>query len=105
MASFEYDIGEACRELREHLETVARRHESWTVREGHGDIAAGERGEMPAAREPVTGLLQAASARRDLAPWIPSLRLQHQGGLLHWTCPLDNPSTPPDPISSARLSQ
>jgi hypothetical protein len=103
VASFEYDIVEACRELREHFESIAKPHDSWKVREGAGDIAAGERGDIPLAREPVTGLLQAvASTGRDLAPWIPYLRLQDYGGALNWTCPLDNPSTPPDPISAAR---
>jgi len=105
VASFEYDIVEACRELHEHLELVASGHDSWVVREVVGDIAAGERSEIPAAREPVTGLLQAvASARRDLAPWIPYLRLQDHGGMLNWTCPLDNPSTPPDPIETPQLA-
>jgi len=103
VASFEYDIVQACRELREHLESLAKRHESWRVREGAGAISAGERGDMPLAHEPVTSLLQAvASTRRDLAPWIPYLRLQDGGGVLNWTCPLDNPSVPPDPISAAR---
>src|ERR1017187_6775759 len=106
--SLEYDISQACRELREHLESFTRRHprQEWTVSKTSGGIAAGERDDAPIAREPVTGLLQAvASARGDLAPWIPYLRLQDHGGHLNWTCPLDNPSTPPDAMAAAQLAR
>jgi len=108
VTSLEYDIGQACRELREHLESFTRRHrrQEWAISETSGGVSAGERGEAPIAREPVTGLLQAvASARGDLAPWIPYLRLQDHGGHLQWTCPLDNPSTPPDAMAAAQLAR
>lgn len=56
VASFEYDISQACRELREHLESLTRRHQrqEWTIREAPGGIGVGERGD---AREPVYGFV------------------------------------------------
>jgi hypothetical protein len=108
VAALKYDIRDACRQLREHLESFTKRHpgQQWTISETFGGIAAGERGDAPIAREPVTGLLQSvASARGDLAPWIPYLRLQDHGGHLNWTCALDNPSTPPDAMAAAQLKR
>ena len=108
VAALKYDIRDACRQLRERLESFTKRHpgKQWTISETSGGIAAGERGDAPIAREPVTGLLQSvASARGDLAPWIPYLRLQDHGGHLNWTCALDNPSTPPDAMAAAQLKR
>jgi hypothetical protein len=106
VAALEYDIQEACRELREHLTALAAKHrqQEWTITDAAGGLSAGERGATPPARESITGLLQSVStARRELSPWIPYLRLQDHGGHLNWTCPLDNPSTPPDASTLARL--
>ena len=103
-----YDIDEACRELRQHLEELVTRHRSspWRVVHADGALSAGARGNIPPPSEPVTGLLQAvASSRADLAPWIPYWSLQEHGGHLNWTCPLDNPSTQPSEQALANLSQ
>lgn len=108
IAALEYDIQQACKELREHLQSVATRfgQQQWTVVEATGGISAGERGDTPLAQESITGLLQSvSSSRRELAPWIPYLRLQDYGGHLHWTCPLDNTSNPPDQLTIARLGK
>ncbi|HKQ08565.1 MAG TPA: hypothetical protein VJ464_25815 [Blastocatellia bacterium] len=107
IAALEYDIQQACRELREHLHSLATKHhrQEWIIAEAAGDISAGERGGIPPAPEPITGLLQSVSStRRELSPWIPYLWPQDYGGRLHWTCPLDNPSTPPDAATLARLA-
>lgn len=107
IAALDYDIQQACQELREHLHSLATKHhqQEWTIAEATGGISAGERGGTPPAPEPITGLLQSVSStRRELSPWIPYLRLQDYGGHLHWTCPLDNPSTPPDAMTLARLA-
>jgi hypothetical protein len=107
VAALEYDIQQACRELREHLCSLVAKHPEggWKVGESGGGISAGERGTTPLPRESLTNLLQTVSSiRRDLSPWIPYLRLQDHGGHLHWTCPLDNPSTPPDEEAKARLA-
>lgn len=106
IAALEYDIQEACRELRDRLNSLVSKHrqQEWTIADATGGISAGERGTTPPAREPITGLLQSVStASRELSPWIPYLRLQDHGGYLNWTCPLDNPSTPPDASTLARL--
>jgi hypothetical protein len=57
------------------------------------------------SREPITGLLQSvASGNRELGPWIPYWRLRDRGGILNWTCPLDNQSTPPDRGTMAQMA-
>ncbi len=106
IAALEYDIQQACSELRQLLESLAVQHHSqgWTVAEAAGSVAAGERAGIPRADEPITGLLQSiAGTRKELSPWIPYLRLQDYGGQLQWTCPLDNGSTIPDSATLAHL--
>lgn len=107
IAALEYDIQQACRELREHLHSLATKHrqQEWTIAEATGGVSAGERGGTPPTHEPMTGLLQSVSSiRRELSPWIPYLRLQDYGGHLQWTCPIDNTSTPPDAVALASLA-
>lgn len=107
IAALEYDIQQACQELREHLHSLASNHrqQEWMIAQATGGISAGERGGTPPTHEPITGLLQSVSSiRRELSPWIPYLRLQDYGGHLHWTCPLDNTSTPPDAVTLAGLA-
>lgn len=107
IAALEYDIQQACRELREQLHSLVTKHrqQEWRIAETAGGISAGERGGTPPAHDSITGLLQSVSStRRELSPWIPYLRLQDYGGHLHWTCPLDNTSTPPDAMTLARLA-
>ena len=74
------------------------------IADATGGFSAGEQGDTPPAQESITALLQSVSSiRRDLSPWIPYLRLQDYGGHLNWTCPLDNTSEPPDPMTLASL--
>jgi len=99
ISALEYDIRQACEELREQLVTFARQHElnGWIVNESGGSLTAAQRQDVMAGHEPITSLLQSvAGVRKDLSPWIPFLRLQEHGGQLNWTCPLDNASAVPD---------
>jgi hypothetical protein len=106
IAALEYDIQQACNELREHLQSLATRFskQEWVIADATGGFSVGEQGDTPPAQESITALLQSVSSiRRELSPWIPYLRLQDYGGHLNWTCPLDNASEPPDPMTLARL--
>lgn len=68
------------------------------------NLTAAERQNVLPGHEPITALLQAvAGVRKELSPWIPFLRLQEHGGQLNWTCPLDNPSTVPGPVTLSHL--
>lgn len=104
ISSLEIDIREACRELRERTTALAKRNAKlgWAPGDVTGGVSAGSRPDTPMARDPITSLLQSiSSSRNELAPWIPYLRLQDNGGHLDWTCPLDNPSkSEPDRLKS-----
>jgi hypothetical protein len=94
IAALEHDIRNSCKELRRRLERFASSHD-WRVAEVNASLSAGSRGGDERAHEPVTDLLRSiASAKRELAPWIPYWRLSTVGGYLDWSCPIDNPSTP-----------
>ena len=97
ITGLEQEIQDACCELTEGWAAVVRGRD-WRIVHLDTSIAAGSRGPAPPpVRESITGLLKSvASARGELAPWIPYWRLQDRGGYLNWTCPLDNQSTPPD---------
>jgi nucleoside phosphorylase len=90
------DIQAACRELNERLVRIAR------LAGGHvqvpgGTITAGERGPAGPGSDPITNQLRSvASGDKETATWIPYWRLRDFGGWLDWTCPIDNPSSPPE---------
>jgi hypothetical protein len=90
------DFKIASRELGEHLKGMAR-VEGWHVEMADGVITAGEHWPPGPGSDAVTNQLRSiASGDRTMAPWIPYWRLVNRGGWLDWTCPIDNPSRPPE---------
>ncbi len=93
--AMEDELEDASRYLREHLEEISQKRETWRVASAPGTVSAVARSTLSPGHEPMTDLLRSlAPMPQNVAPWVPYWRLESLGGYLDWTRPIDNPSKP-----------